>query len=263
MMSELFRVSVTAASDHPVKVQNQAGFVLHTRPFSETSLLVDIFTLDYGRVRCVAKGFRKPNKKGISRALFPFTRHVFSWQGRSDLKTLTQSDAVGSPAILHGKSMFIGLYINELLYRLLHEYDPHEYLFEYYQALLIKLAAAELIETDLRQLEIKLLDELGYGLALDSESLTGEVISAEKYYRYIPDQGLVRIDGSNASSSGGFLGADLMALKNNDLRHSSAHRAAKHLLRSVIDFYLDGRELHSRELYRQFLISEQTPEGDK
>lgn len=245
-----------------MKVQNQAGFVLHTTPFRETSLLVDIFTLNYGRVRCVAKGFRKPNKKGISRALFPFTQYSFSWQGRSDLKTLTQSDTAEAPLFLHGKSMFTGLYVNELLYRLLHEYDPHENLFERYQALLTKLTAGELIEADLRQLEINLLDELGYGLVLDTESVTGEPLSLEKYYRYIPDQGLVDMGIGNGSSSGGYSGADLIALNNSDLRNISVQRTAKHLLRSVIDFYLGGKELHSRELYRQFLISDSAPVND-
>ncbi len=246
-----------------MKIDNQIGFVLHTRPFRETSLLVDIFTINYGLVRCVAKGYRKPNKRGISRALLPFTKHSFSWQGRTDLKTLTQSDAIESPPFLRGKSMFTGLYVNELLYRLLHEYDPHEGLFDTYQIVLAKLIKEQLIEADLRLLEIKLLDELGYGLVLDCESVTGEPLVEETYYRYIPDQGLVLVDSSNAPGSGGYLGADLIALNHSDLQQTSTQRTAKHLLRGVIDFYLEGRELHSRELYRQFLNSENAPINDK
>ena len=109
-----------------MRVESEPGFILHTIPYRETSLLVDIFTQNYGRLRCVAKGFRKPNKKGIAKTLFPYTEHHFQWQGRGELKTLIQADPVQAPVFLKQESLFVGLYINELLYKLLHQNDPHQ-----------------------------------------------------------------------------------------------------------------------------------------
>ena len=109
-----------------MRVESEPGFILHTIPYRETSLLVDIFTLNHGRLRCVAKGFRKPNKKGISKTLFPYSEHNFQWQGRGELKPLTQADPIQAPVFLKQESLFVGLYINELLYKLLHQNDPHQ-----------------------------------------------------------------------------------------------------------------------------------------
>ena len=129
-----------------MKTDSEVGFVLHTRPYRETSLFVDLFTKNYGRVRCVAKGYVKPNKKGVPRALFPYTEHQFSWQGRGDLKTLTQADATHSPLFLQSECLFTGLYVNELFYRLLHEYDPHEHLSAQYQPYCAHTCTWQLIE---------------------------------------------------------------------------------------------------------------------
>ena len=150
-----------------MRIDGEVGFVLHTTPYRETSLLVDLLTVHHGRIRCVAKGYRKPNKKGISRALFLYTEHQFSWQGRGDLKTLTQADAINTPAFLQQECLFTGLYVNELLYRLLPEYDAHDYLYQQYSAFMLRLVTEGPDELMLRYLEMALLDELGYGLVLD------------------------------------------------------------------------------------------------
>ena len=229
-----------------MKTDSEVGFVLHTRPYRETSLLVDLFTKNYGRVRCVAKGYRKPNKKGVARALFPYTEHQFSWQGRGDLKTLTQADATHSPLFLQSECLFTGLYVNELFYRLLHEYDPHEHLYDQYQQYFAHMSSGQLSELKLRQLEMSLLEELGYGLAIDTEAESGESLDADKFYKYIPERGLVECSNQSKATPGVFRGSDLMALSESEFDHKSVILTAKQLLRSVIDFYLDGRKLHSR-----------------
>ena len=127
-----------------MRVESESGFILHTIPYRETSLLVDIFTLNHGRLRCVAKGFRKPNKKGIAKTLFPYTEHHFQWQGRGELKTLIQADPVQAPVFLRQESLFVGLYINELLYKLLHQNDPHQSLYKFYYDLMGQLTQAEI-----------------------------------------------------------------------------------------------------------------------
>ena len=238
-----------------MRVESEPGFILHTIPYRETSLLVDIFTLNHGRLRCVAKGFRKPNKKGIAKTLFPYSEHHFQWQGRGELKTLTQADPIQAPVFLKQESLFVGLYINELLYKLLHQNDPHSSLYEFYRQLMTQLSTSETQQPVLRRFEMLLLEELGYGLVLDAEAETGQAVSSEHLYYYIPDQGLKLIQDQTADNLHAFSGADIMALCQGQLEQQSVLRAAKKLTRQVIDFYLDGKELNSRELYRQHLLN--------
>ena len=238
-----------------MRVESEPGFILHTIPYRETSLLVDIFTLNYGRLRCVAKGFRKPNKKGIAKTLFPYTEHHFQWQGRGELKTLIQADPIQAPVFLKQESLFVGLYINELLYKLLHQNDPHQSLYEFYRQLMTQLSSSEILQPVLRRFEMLLLEELGYGLVLDAEAETGQAVSSEHLYYYIPDQGLKLIQDQTADNLHAFSGADIMALCQGQLEQQSVLRAAKKLTRQVSDFYLDGKELNSRELYRQHLLN--------
>ena len=238
-----------------MRVESEPGFILHTIPYRETSLLVDIFTLNHGRLRCVAKGFRKPNKKGIAKTLFPYTEHHFQWQGRGELKTLNQAEPIQAPVFLKQESLFVGLYINELLYKLLHQNDPHQSLYEFYCQLMTQLSSSEILQPVLRRFEMLLLEELGYGLVLDAEAETGQAVSSEHLYYYIPDQGLKLIQDPTADNLHAFSGADIMALCQGQLEQQSVLRAAKKLTRQVIDFYLDGKELNSRELYRQHLLN--------
>jgi len=238
-----------------MRVESEPGFILHTIPYRETSLLVDIFTLNHGRLRCVAKGFRKPNKKGIAKTLFPYSEYHFQWQGRGELKTLTQADPIQAPVFLKQESLFVGLYINELLYKLLHQNDPHQSLYEFYRQLMTQQSTSEIQQPVLRRFEMLLLEELGYGLVLDAEAETGQAVSSEHLYYYIPDQGLKLIQDQTADNLHAFSGADIMALCQGQLEQQSVLRAAKKLTRQVIDFYLDGKELNSRELYRQHLLN--------
>jgi len=203
----------------------------------------------------VAKGFRKPNKKGIAKTLFPYTEHHFQWQGRGELKTLIQADPIQSPVFLAQESLFVGLYTNELLYKLLHQNDPHQPLYHFYHQFIAHLSVKGLDQAELRRFEMLLLEELGYGLVLDAEAETGQAVSPEYLYYYIPDQGLKLLQDQTADSSQTLVGADIMALRKGEFEQPSVIRTAKQLTRQVIDFYLDGKELNSRELYRQHLLN--------
>ena len=238
-----------------MRVESEPGFILHTIPYRETSLLVDLFSLNHGRVRCVAKGFRKPNKKGIAKTLFPYTEHHFHWQGRGELKTLIQADPLQSPVFLKQEALFVGLYTNELLYKLLHQHDPHQPLYHFYHQFMSHLSVSGLDQAELRRFEMLLLEELGYGLVLDTEAETGQAVSAECFYYYIPDQGLKLIQDQSQDNIYALSGADIMALGQGHLEKQSVLRTAKQLTRQVIDFYLDDKELNSRELYRQHLLN--------
>ena len=238
-----------------MRVESEPGFILHTIPYRETSLLIDVFSLNYGRVRCVAKGFRKPNKKGIAKTLFPYTEHHHQWQGRGELKTLIQAEPIQAPVFLRQESVYVGLYVNELLYKLLHQNDPHPSLYRFYHQFMSHLSVSGLDQAELRRFEMLLLEELGYGLVLGSEADSGQAVSEEHLYYYIPDQGLKLIQDQNANKTQALSGADIIALSHGELDKLSVLRTAKQLTRQVIDFYLDGKELNSRELYRQHLLN--------
>jgi DNA repair protein RecO (recombination protein O) len=204
----------------------------------------------------VAKGFRKPSSKGLSRTIFPYTEHQFCWQGRGDLKTLTRAHATQVPVFLQRECLFFGLYINEILYRLLHENDSYECLYQHYSDLMAQLISNGPDQVVLRRFEMLLLQELGYGLDLDAESEYGKSVVPSLLYQYIPEQGLVEIKDPSKSElrQGAILrGSDIMAIARGDFSQTTAVKAAKQLTRQVIDFYLDGRQLNSRELYRQHL----------
>ena len=237
-----------------MRVDGELGYVLHSAPYRETSLLVDLFTPEYGRVRCVAKGFRKPNKRGVSRALFPYTEHSLCWQGRGDLKTLTRADAIAAPAFLQQEALFTGLYVNELLFRLLHEYDPHPFLYQQYRQFISQLAQGGPDELMLLNLEMTLLEELGYGLVLDTD-IEGTGLIPDRLYQYIPERGLSLLANQQKRTASTLEGADIIALLEGNFSQRSVMKTAKQLTRGVIDFYLGGRQLHSRELYRQHLQS--------
>ena len=239
-----------------MRIEAEPGFLLHSTPYRETSLLVDLYSKNHGRIRCVAKGFRKPNKKGISRPIFPYTEHLFSWQGRGELKTLIQADVTQAPVQLQGACLFTGLYINELFYRLLQEQDMHKYLYQQYQKYIAILCQGVADEVQLRHLEMTLLEELGYGLVLDCDAQTGAPLQADSYYQYIPEQGLQLSINQRGPAQGSYSGSDLINIARGEFSQGSPLRTAKQLLRSVIDFYLGGRPLHSRELYRQHLLSQ-------
>lgn len=238
-----------------MRIEAEPGFLLHSTPYRDTSLLVGLYTANHGRVRCVAKGFRKPNKQGINRSIFPYTEHQFSWQGRGELKTLTRADVVQTPIFLSGESLFTGLYVNELFYRLFQEQEVHLYLYQQYQQFMSILCKSLPDELQLRQLEMTLLEELGYGLVLDSDAESGAPLQADQFYQYIPEQGLQPSLNQREGMPGSYLGEDLLNISRGEFARGSAQRTAKLLLRSVINFYLDGRQLHSRELYRQHLMS--------
>ena len=154
-----------------LRVDSEPAFVLHTRPYRETSQLVDLFSRHYGRLRVVARGFRRP--KNGSRILAPFTPLLVGWSGKSELKTLVSAEHSGRSLMLSGERLYSGFYLNELLIRLLVEHDPQQYLFDHYLNIMTSLADGEPIEPALRLFERNLLDEAGYGLMIDTDIVSG------------------------------------------------------------------------------------------
>lgn len=216
------------------------AFVLHSRPYRETSALVDLFT-SQGRLRAVLRSAR--GKSGtLARPFLPLDVEL---RGRGELKTLGRLESAGIPNLLAGEALFSGLYLNELLIRLLPAEDPHPALFEHYAATLPALAAGRAVEPLLRAFEWRLLDELGYGFALDLD-LHGQPVAADGLYRLVPDAGLERVE---LLQPGLFHGTELLALAEADWTATGALAAAKRLMRQALAPHLGGRPLVSRELF--------------
>ena len=234
-----------------MNTENQKAYVLHTRDYRESSQLVDLFSRDFGRLRAVAKGARGKRKSG-GHQLQAFTPLSLSWRGKGDLKNLTAMEASGNSAALQGEILYIGLYLNELLVRLLPEYVPHESLFDHYSNLIAQLGASTDPEPLLRRFELLLLEEIGYGFDMTSELAEDRPIVAAEHYHFTSDQGFIRIDSVSArSKETGFLGEYLLAMAEDNYQSVEVRRCAKRLLRTALQAQLGERPLLSRQLFRQ------------
>ncbi|TRX75878.1 DNA repair protein RecO [Pseudomonas mangiferae] len=216
------------------------AFVLHSRAYRETSALVDFLT-PQGRLRAVLRGAR--GRAGTLAR--PFVSLELELRGRGELKNVARLESAGIPWMLGGEALFGGLYLNELLVRLLPAEDPQPALFEHYAATVPALAANRPLEPLLRAFEWRLLDELGYGFALDRDS-QGRPIDADGLYRLQPDAGLEPVAHLQP---GIFQGRELLAMAEADWQAPGALAAAKRLMRQALAPHLGGRPLASRELF--------------
>ena len=231
------------------RVALQPAYVLHSQPFQNSSLLVDFFTMDYGRVCAVAKGARGAKSKYRS-LLQLFQPLLVSLSGRGDLKTLTGLESSLGALRLEGQRLFSGMYINELLTRLLMNHVEHKQLYLAYQDTLAALQGDADIQLLLRQFELCLLSELGYGINLDSDCHSHEPIEADQTYRFTPDIGFqVLADTDQANSSRVYSGAHIIALREHELTDVDIIKSAKRLLRTALAAHLGDKPLHSRSLF--------------
>jgi DNA repair protein RecO (recombination protein O) len=219
---------------------SQPAYVLHSRAYRESSALVDFLT-PKGRLRAVLRGAR--GKAGsLARPFIPLDAE---FRGRGELKNVGRLEPAGIPNLLTGEALFSGLYLNELLIRLLPAEDPHPAVFDHYAMTVLALAEGRPLEPLLRSFEWRLLDELGYGFALNLDS-EGQPIVASGLYRLHTEAGLVPI---GQLQSGAFHGVELLAMAEADWAVPGALAAAKRLMRQALAPHLGGRPLVSRELF--------------
>ena len=219
---------------------SQPAYVLHSRAYRESSALVDFLT-PQGRLRAVMRGAR--GKAGsLARPFIPLEAE---FRGRGELKNVSRLEAAGIPNLLMGEALFSGLYLNELLIRVLPAEDPHPAIFQHYALTVLALAEGRAIEPLLRSFEWRLLDELGYGFALDLDS-QGQAIAEQGLYRLHAETGLVPV---GQLQPGIFQGGELLAMAAADWAVPGALAAAKRLMRQALAPHLGGRPLVSRELF--------------
>lgn len=172
-----------------MRVESQPAFVLHARAWRETSMLLEAFSRDHGRVGLLVRGVRSARARIARATLEPFQLLSADWAGTGELPSLRAAEPVGVPCRFAHDALLSGLYVNELLVRLTARADPHPALFTRYAALLEQLAATDSLAWTLRRFERDLLGELGYGLQLDCEAESGEPLRADADYVYLPELG--------------------------------------------------------------------------
>jgi len=230
-----------------MKVISQAGFVLHSRPYRDSSALTELFSDEYGRIGLVVRGARRKNSR-TRLAVTPHQELLLSWVGRGELYTLTDVEQKTLLPRITGKRLASTFYINELLIRLLHRNDPHRGLYAAYRATLMSLADnSQDINQPLRLFEKRLLDELGYGMVLESTVDTNEPLVDNQRYSYHVEYGPVSIV-DNDEAAPVVHGATLMALQREVLTDERCLREARQLMRYVLQHYLGNYELKSRSL---------------
>lgn len=235
-----------AVSDR-LRFDDQPGYVLHSYPFRETSLVVEIFTRHHGRIALVARGARRP-KSAVRGVLLAFQPLLLSWYGKNELRTLHKAEWQGGMPQLQGRALICGFYVNELLLKLTARDDPHEALFDRYTETLRELGETNAHAIVLRRFERRLLQELGYGLILDHEVETNEPIQPDTLYRYVVEQGPVR--GAGEGNGVQLRGKTLLDMANDDYADSITQQQSKLLMRTLINHHLGEHTLHTRQLLR-------------
>jgi DNA repair protein RecO (recombination protein O) len=230
------------------RVQLTRAYVLHQRPFRDSSLIVEVFARDYGRMTVFARAARGPRSRFA--ALQPFRRMLLSWSGRGEAPQLTGAEnAEGWQPPLPSAQLMSAFYLNELLLTLTTRHDPHAQLFDQYALTLSQLCQGLPAEVSLRQFEARLLDFIGYGLNLTAEADTGQPIRAEAHYQYRPGvHGLVRIAADGDGAIAGHVLQGLLSATG--LSSEPDLRQARALMRSAIDHCLEGRPLRTRLVAR-------------
>lgn len=230
------------------RVQLARAYVLHQRPFRDTSLIIEVFAREFGRMSLFARAARGPHSRFA--ALQPFQALLLSWSGRGEAPQLTGAERTETvAATLPSSQLLSGFYLNELLLTLTTRHDPHPELFDQYAVALAQLAQGPSPDALLRRFEARLLEFIGYGLNLTAEADTGRPVRAEAHYHYRP--GVHGVVLAAAAAGNTIPGHVLQRLAGaGDLDGDSELRQARALMRAAIDHCLEGRELRTRTVAR-------------
>ena len=245
----------------------QPAFVLHTYAYRETSLIVETFTADHGRIAMVARGAKRPRSetRGLLQAFQPLT---LSWAGAGELKTLLKAEWGGGLPLPRGAALLCGFYLNELLLKLLAREDPHAALFRDYHDALDALCTTATVAAQaaiLRRFELRLLAELGYALPLTHDADTGAAIDPAARYHYHFGVGPRALAAKAVREPGvhypRIRGATLLGLATNAMPDAESAAEAKRLMREVLDHYLEERRIFSRRVVQDLQAIDEESES--
>lgn len=241
--SSVRRRSRPADKEH--RVTEQPAFVLHSYPYKETSLIVEMLTHDHGRVALVAKGAKRPHS-ALRSALQTFQPLSVSWSGKSEMRTLTAAEWVGGLLPLERSALLCGFYLNELLVKLIARDDPHPALFDYYVVTLNRLAHQEPAPIALRKFELVLLRETGVAGDISLLSSSGERVESDRQYVIDPEHG-IRLARA-ADTLPAVSGQTLIDMQAEDYDSPTTQQQSKFLMRALLSHHLGGTPLHTRQI---------------
>lgn len=228
------------------RILEQPGFVLHSYPYRETSLIVDVLTRDHGRISLVAKGAKRPHSalRGVLQTFQPLQ---LGWSGRSEMRTLTRAEWVGGMLPLAGDALVCGFYVNELLVRFCAREDPHPALFRHYAVTLARLAHDEPAALVLRSFERMLLRETGYAVAF-SVNVQRDPPRADAWYVFDPERGARLAHDHDPQPWPRILGQTLIDMEADDYQSSRTVSQSKTLMRFLLNYHLGGTPLNTRQI---------------
>ncbi len=238
---------------HKQRIDQQPAYILHAYPWRETSLIIETFSRDHGRVAMVAKGARRP-ASALRSVLMAFQPLLLDWSGGGEIKTLVRAEWQGGQPLLSGRRLLCGYYLNELLLRLSAREDPHPQIFGAYARALGDLSHNPSLAPVLRRFELVLLHELGYSVGLDAEADSGRALDPEKNYVYIIEKGLMPAcdsDGVPRDNVHAISGRTLLDMAQDRFDRPETVAQSKTLLRMLINHYLGGQPLQSRRVLKE------------
>jgi len=234
-----------------MRVETQVAYILHKRPFRDSSQILDVFSREHGRISLMSRGSRGTKSK-TSGLLQIFRPLLIGWQGRGEMPFLNSVEMADIKApVLSGKSQMSAMYINELLVYLLHKNDVHAEIFDHYHSCLYALKETDNIEIVLRLFEKELLQLLGFGLNLIVDADSGEAVREECHYAYHFEHGPVLCDQNRQLKNPILSGYSLMAFNQNEIATEQHRGEIKKLMRYVLAGHLGHKKLKSRELFRK------------
>jgi len=231
---------------HPRRVLLAPGYILHHRPYRDTSRILEVLSRDHGRVTLFARGVRGP-KPRFGGVLQPFGLLLLSFHLGREAGQLAGAESAESSSGLPAGSVLAGFYLNELLLKLTTRHDPVPEVFEHYRRALHGLRAGGSVEAVLRIFEKRLLEAVGYGLDLICEARTGRAVDAGRFYRFGATEGLFPVDGDDADA---LAGSSLIALAREELPAGRALEDARRVLKAALAERLEGKELATRKVAR-------------
>ncbi len=234
-----------------MRIQDQPAYILHHRAFRDTSQILEVITPEHGRLSLMSRGSRGA-KSRLKSILQPFHPLIVSWSGKGEMPTLTSAESQTVKALsLTGKALPSAFYINELITKLFHKHDVNKRIYFLYESVIRLLADKNEIEPVLRLFEKQLLEELGFGLNLSVNTETGEAILPNDEYAYYLEHGPVNVLSVHDESYILKLsGKSLLDLNENTLDSDQSLKDAKRLMRVILNYYLEGKPIKSRELFR-------------
>jgi DNA repair protein RecO (recombination protein O) len=228
------------------RIQLTPGYILHHRPYRDTSRILEVVTREHGRLSLFARGVRGPKAK-LASVLQPFQMLLLSWTGRGEAAQLTAAESSEHGPPVPAPCLMAAFYLNELLIKLTTRHDPLPALFDNYHETLESLRRGAPLEPGLRIFEKRLLEALGYGLDLSAEAQTGKGIEPGEYYHFRPEQGLV---ATVAEAAGALAGRSLIGLASEHLAGARELEDSRRLLQAALAQCLEGRPLATRGVAR-------------